>query len=208
MASLGDKPDYWNRAKKELSIKDKKIEKVIEEFNNLQLVSKGDIFQTLIRSIVGQQISVKAAATIWGRLIEEVETITPESILLKEPARLRNCGLSERKEEYIRGIANSWSDYSKYKWENMSDEEIIEKLTMLRGVGRWTAEMILIFTLLRPDVFPIKDIGMIRGIEKTYNSGKEMRIEDIMKVSEKWRPWRTVACCFMWRAIDPKPVEY
>tara|TARA_B100001996_G_scaffold378667_1_gene363188 strand:- start:2751 stop:3416 length:666 start_codon:yes stop_codon:yes gene_type:complete len=208
MAILGDKPNYWDRAKKELSMKDEKIAKVIEEFKDLELVSKGDLFQTLIRSIVGQQISVKAAATIWERLIEEVKEITPESILLKESGELRNCGLSKRKEEYIRGIAISWSDYEKYKWEDMSDQEIVEKLTMLRGVGKWTAEMILIFTLIRPDVFPIKDIGMIRGIEKIYNSGENMSEKEIMKIAEKWKPWRTVACCFMWRAIDPEPVDY
>ena len=89
-----------------------------------------------------------------------------------------------------------------------SDEEIIEKLIKLRGVGKWTAEMILIFTLLRPNVFPIGDIGMIRGIEKTYNSGVKMSNDELYAISEKWKPWRTVACCYMWRTVDPEPVEY
>ena len=90
----------------------------------------------------------------------------------------------------------------------MNDEEVINKLIQLRGVGRWTAEMILIFTLLRPDVFPIGDIGMIRGIEKIYNSGEKMTIKEISELSERWRPWRTVACCYMWRVVDPEQVEY
>ena len=97
---------------------------------------------------------------------------------------------------------------TEYKWKEMSDEEIIQELVKLRGVGRWTAEMILIFTMLRPDVFPIGDIGMIRGIEKSYNSGEKMSREELYAISEKWKPWRTVACCFMWRTVDPEPVEY
>ena len=92
--------------------------------------------------------------------------------------------------------------------KEMGDEEMIHELIKLRGVGKWTAEMILIFTMLRPDVFPIGDIGMIRGIEKSYNSGEKMSREELYAISEKWKPWRTVACCFMWRTVDPEPVEY
>ena len=106
------------------------------------------------------------------------------------------------------GISESWHEYSSFDWNKMNDEEVIEKLIKLRGVGKWTAEMILIFTLLRPDVFPIGDIGMIRGIEKSYNSGVKMSNNELYALSEKWKPWRTVACCFMWRTVDPEPVEY
>ena len=106
------------------------------------------------------------------------------------------------------GISESWSDYDSLEWKEKSDEEIIGELIKLRGGGRWTAEMILIFTMLRPDVFPIGDIGMIRGIEKSYNSGERMTREELYAISEKWKPWRTVACCFMWRTVDPEPVEY
>jgi DNA-3-methyladenine glycosylase II len=174
----------------------------------LELVSRGDLFYTLIRSIIGQQISVKAASTVWSRLTEKVGDINPENILSQEFEDLRKCGLSQRKVEYVIGIAESWGTYSKYQWEEMDDEVLIEKLIQLRGVGRWTAEMILIFTLLRPDVFPIGDIGMIRGIEKVYNSGDKLTNEEIYEISEKWIPWRTVACCYMWSAVDPEPVEY
>ena len=139
---------------------------------------------------------------------EKVGEIIPENILSRSTEELRNCGLSGKKVEYIRGISESWNDYSNYEWEKMDDEEIVKKLIQLRGVGRWTAEMILIFTLLRPDIFPIGDIGMIRGIEKTYNSGEKMSMDEIYGISEKWKPWRTVACCYMWSAVDPEPVEY
>ena len=208
MAQLGDVPEYWDKAKKELSAKDPILSELIEQYEDLELISRGDLFYTLIRSIIGQQISVKAASTVWSRLSEKVGEIIPENILSRSIDELRNCGLSGKKVEYIRGISESWNDYSNYEWEKMDDEQIVKKLIQLRGVGRWTAEMILIFTLLRPDIFPIGDIGMIRGIEKTYNSGEKMSIEEIYKISEKWKPWRTVACCYMWSAVDPEPVEY
>jgi DNA-3-methyladenine glycosylase II len=208
MAQLGDVPEYWDKAKKELSAKDPILSELIEQYEDLELISRGDLFYTLIRSIIGQQISVKAASTVWSRLSEKVGEIIPENILSRSADELRNCGLSGKKVEYIRGISESWNDYSNYEWEKMDDEEIVKKLIQLRGVGRWTAEMILIFTLLRPDIFPIGDIGMIRGIEKTYNSGEKMSMDEIYEISEKWKPWRTVACCYMWSAVDPEPVEY
>ena len=174
----------------------------------MELISRGDIFFTLIRSIIGQQISVKAASTVWSRFTERVGNITPENILSVDFEELRSCGLSQRKAEYVIGISESWHEYSLFDWNKMDDEEVIEKLIKLRGVGKWTAEMILIFTLLRPDVFPIGDIGMIRGIEKTFNSGVKMSNDELYAISEKWKPWRTVACCYMWRTVDPEPVEY
>ncbi|DAC29406.1 MAG TPA: DNA-3-methyladenine glycosylase 2 family protein [Candidatus Poseidoniales archaeon] len=208
MPLQGDRPEYWDMAKKELSRKDDVLHEIINEFDDLELVSRGDLFYTLIRSVVGQQISVKAASTVWSRFCERVGDIEPENILSAEIEELRSCGLSQRKAEYVRGISESWSDYDSLEWKEMSDEEIIQELIKLRGVGKWTAEMILIFTMLRPDVFPIGDIGMIRGIEKSYNSGERMSRDELYAISEKWKPWRTVACCFMWRTVDPEPVEY
>ena len=208
MPLQGDKPDYWGTAKIELSRNDIVLSEIMNKFDDLELVSRGDLFYTLIRSVIGQQISVKAASTVWSRFCEKIGDIEPGNILSVDIDELRSCGLSQRKAEYVVGISESWSDYGSLGWEEMSDEEIIEKLIKLRGVGRWTAEMILIFTLLRPDVFPIGDIGMIRGIEKSYNSGERMSREELYSISEKWKPWRTVACCFMWRTVDPEPVEY
>ena len=208
MPLQGDRPEYWDMAKKELSRKDDVLHEIIKEFNDLELVSRGDLFYTLIRSVIGQQISVKAASTVWSRFCERIGDIEPKNILSADIEDLRSCGLSQRKAEYVIGISESWSDYDSVEWKEMSDEEIIQKLIKLRGVGKWTAEMILIFTMLRPDVFPIGDIGMIRGIEKSYNSGGRMSLEELYAISEKWKPWRTVACCFMWRTVDPEPVEY
>ncbi len=208
MTLLGDRPDYWETAKKELSDNDIILSRIINKFDDLELISRGDIFFTLIRSIIGQQISVKAASTVWSRFTEKVGEITPKNILSVDFEDLRSCGLSQKKTEYVIGISESWHEYSLFDWNKMDDEEVIEKLIKLRGVGKWTAEMILIFTLLRPDVFPIGDIGMIRGIEKSYNSGVRMSNDELYALSEKWKPWRTVACCFMWRTVDPEPVEY
>ena len=208
MPLQGDRPEYWDTAKKELCRKDDVLHGIINQFDDLELVSRGDLFYTLIRSVIGQQISVKAASTVWSRFCERIGDIEPENILSADIEKLRSCGLSHRKAEYVIGISESWSDYDSLEWKEMSDEEIIQELIKLRGVGKWTAEMILIFTLLRPDVFPIGDIGMIRGIEKSYNSGERMSREELYAISEKWKPWRTVACCFMWRTVDPEPVEY
>ena len=208
MTLLGDRPEYWETAKKELSDNDIILSRIINKFDDLELISRGDIFFTLIRSIIGQQISVKAASTVWSRFTERVGNITPENIISVDLEELRSCGLSQKKAEYVTGISESWHEYSSFDWDEMDDGEIIEKLVKLRGVGKWTAEMILISTLLRPDVFPIGDIGMIRGIEKTYNSGVKMSNDELYAISEKWKPWRTVACCYMWRTVDPEPVEY
>ena len=208
MTLLGDRPEYWETAKKELSDNDIILSRIINKFDDLELISRGDIFFTLIRSIIGQQISVKAASTVWSRFTEKVGEITPKNILSVDFEDLRSCGLSKKKTEYVIGISESWHEYSLFDWNKMDDEEVIEKLIKLRGVGKWTAEMILIFTLLRPDVFPIGDIGMIRGIEKSYNSGVRMSNDELYALSEKWKPWRTVACCYMWRTVDPEPVEY
>ena len=145
---------------------------------------------------------------MWSRFTNKVGDITPKNILSVDFEDLRSCGLTQKKTEYVIGISESWHEYSSFNWNKMDDEEVIEKLIKLRGVGKWTAEMILIFTLLRPDVFPIGDIGMIRGIEKSYNSGVKMSNDELYALSEKWKPWRTVACCYMWRTVDPEPVEY
>ena len=208
MPLQGDRPEYWDRAKKELSRNDEVLHEIINEFDDLELVSRGDLFYTLIRSVIGQQISVKAASTVWSRFCERVGDFEPKNILSADIEVLRSCGLSQRKAEYVIGISECWPDYDSLEWKEMCDEEIIQELIKLRGVGKWTAEMILIFTMLRPDVFPIGDIGMIRGIEKSYNSGERMSRDELYAISEKWKPWRTVACCFMWRTVDPEPVEY
>ena len=202
-------PEYWSQACAELCVKDPVLAKVIKKYPEPVLTSKGDLFSTLIRSIVGQQISVLAADAVWGRFSALVGEISPEMILKPTPEALKNCGLSARKVEYIRGISETWTkEYAEIDWEILSDDEVKRKLIALRGVGPWTAEMILMFSLLRPDVFPIDDIGAIRAIENIYNGGEVMSKEDLLDQAENWAPWRTVATWFLWRTIDDEPVEY
>jgi DNA-3-methyladenine glycosylase II len=188
---------------------DGKMDKSICLYEEPALKSREDIFMTLIRSIVGQQISVKAADTVWNRLTNEIGDIIPENISLKSAENLQKCGLSHRKVEYIKGISKIWVDeYYKISWEDLSDSLVIDKLTEIRGVGVWTAEMILIFTLLRPDIFPMGDIGAIRALEKIYSDGEKMNNSQIKKITDKWSPWRTIATWYLWRSIDPEPVQY
>ena len=209
MLRAGSTPEWWDSAKLELANKDVLLKSLIEEFEEPRLSSRGDLFATLIKSIVGQQISVIAASAVWSRLFNLVGEVNPESILAKTHEELRQVGLSNRKVEYIVGIAEAWTEgLGEIDWEQMSDEEVVQELVKLRGVGRWTVQMLLIFALLRQDVFPIDDIGLIRGMEKLYNSGKPLETSELNEISEKWIPYRTMGVWYIWRSIDPEPVEY
>ena len=209
MLSAGSTPEWWGSAKLELANKDVLLKSLIEEFEEPRLSSRGDLFATLIKSIVGQQISVIAASAVWSRLFDLVGEVNPESILAKTHEELRQVGLSNRKVEYIVGIAEAWTEgLSEIDWEQMSDEEVVQELVKLRGVGRWTVQMLLIFALLRPDVFPIDDIGLIRGMEKLYNEGKALEKPQLFEIAENWKPYRTMGVWYIWRSIDPEPVEY
>ena len=209
MLRAGSTPEWWGAAKLELANKDVLLKSLIEEFEEPRLSSRGDLFATLIKSIVGQQISVIAASAVWSRLFDLVGEVNPESILAKTHEELRQVGLSNRKVEYIVGIAEAWTEgLGEIDWEQMSDEEVVQELVKLRGVGRWTVQMLLIFALLRQDVFPIDDIGLIRGMEKLYNSGKPLETSELIDISEKWIPYRTMGVWYIWRSIDPEPVEY
>ena len=209
MLSAGSTPEWWGSAKLELANKDVLLKSLIEEFEEPRLSSRGDLFATLIKSIVGQQISVIAASAVWSRLFDLVGEVNPESILAKTHEELRQVGLSNRKVEYIVGIAEAWTEgLGEIDWEQMSDEEVVQELVKLRGVGRWTVQMLLIFALLRQDIFPIDDIGLIRGMEKLYNSGNPLETSELYEISEKWMPYRTMGVWYIWRSIDPEPVEY
>ncbi len=209
MLRAGSTPEWWGSAKLELANKDVLLKSLIEEFEEPRLSSRGDLFATLIKSIVGQQISVIAASAVWSRLFDLVGDVNPESILAKTHEELRQVGLSNRKVEYIVGIAEAWTEgLGEIDWEQMSDEEVVQELVKLRGVGRWTVQMLLIFALLRQDIFPIDDIGLIRGMEKLYNSGNSLETSELYEISEKWMPYRTMGVWYIWRSIDPEPVEY
>ena len=207
MKELG--PDYWEKGKKELKKIDKNIKKIIELYEFPSLTTREDMFYTLIRSIVGQQISVRAADTIWDKIVNEAKEIRPEIIYSMDENIMRDCGLSKRKVEYMKAVSEKWlNGYDKINWYELSDEAVTEKLVEIRGIGKWTAEMILIFTLMRPDIFPMGDIGAIRALEKIYNKGKKMNKEQIEEIVKKWKPWRTIATWYLWRSIDPVPVQY
>ncbi len=207
MKELG--PDYWEKGKKELKKIDKNIKKIIELYEFPSLTTRENMFFTLIRSIVGQQISVRAADTIWDKIVNEAKEIRPEIIYSMDENIMRNCGLSKRKVEYMKAVSEKWiNGYDKINWHELSDEAVTEKLVEIRGIGKWTAEMILIFTLMRPDIFPMGDIGAIRALEKIYNKGQKMKKEQIEEIVKKWKPWRTIATWYLWRSIDPVPVQY
>jgi DNA-3-methyladenine glycosylase II len=204
------KPEYWDRAKRALARRDPVMAKVMRAHPKIFLARRGEPFLTLARAIVGQQISVKAAQSVWDRLATCVGDVTPQNVLLKERAVLRACGLSDRKTEYIADLAQHFANGSihVHRWPAMADEEIIAELVQVRGIGRWTAEMFLIFNLLRPDVFPLDDLGLQKGIRVTYYAGRKVALSTMRRLGETWRPWRSVATWYLWRSLDPLPVEY
>ncbi len=203
-------PIFWQKAKKTLSANDKKLSMIIKSYPDDFLFSKSDPFFTLARSIVGQQISVKAAQSVWDRLEIKVSKINPKIIITTHSSTLKSVGLSRQKVEYLKNLANAFIEkkIKVSKWDIMNDEEIIQDLIQIKGVGRWTAEMFLIFNLCRADIFPLDDIGMIRGLCKLYNIKYPTNRESVIKIGEKWKPYRSVATWYLWRSLDPIPVEY
>jgi DNA-3-methyladenine glycosylase II len=204
------KPDYWDRAKRALSGKDAVMKEIMRARPGVHLVRRGEPFLTLARAICGQQISVKAAQSVWDRVVLCCSEITPEHVLAVDRKKLRACGLSDRKTEYIADLAQHFADgrIHVHRWPQMPDEEIIAELVEVRGIGRWTAEMFLIFNLLRPDVFPLDDLGLQKGIRVSYFKGRRVSPARMRKLGESWRPWRSVATWYLWRSLDPVPVEY
>ena len=204
------KPEYWDRAKRALARRDPVMGAIMRSHPKVFLAKRGDPFLTLARAICGQQISVKAAQSVWDRVIACCGAVSPESILAKKRTALRACGLSERKVEYIADLAQHFAGGSihVHRWPGMDDEAIIAELVEVRGIGRWTAEMFLIFSLLRPDVFPLDDLGLRKGICVAYFKGRKVSLRTMRRMGETWRPWRSVATWYLWRSLDPVPVEY
>jgi DNA-3-methyladenine glycosylase II len=203
-------PIFWQKAKKALSAKDKKLSKLIKSYPDDFLFSKSDPFFTLARSIVGQQISVKAAQSVWDRLEIKIKKIKPEIILKTHSSTLKSVGLSRQKVKYLKNLANAFIE-KKIKinlWDKMNDEEIVQDLIQIKGIGRWTVEMFMIFNLCRSDIFPLDDIGMIKGLCKLYKISYPTERDKIIKIGKKWKPYRSVATWYLWRSLDPIPVEY
>jgi DNA-3-methyladenine glycosylase II len=204
------KPEYWDRAKRALARSDPVMAAIIRRYPRVHLVPRGDPFLTLARAIVGQQISTRAAQSVWNRFAECVSTVCPENVLKAKAKDLRACGLSARKCEYICDLAGRFhgGQVHRHRWPQMTDEEVIADLIQVRGIGRWTAEMFLMFSLLRPDVFPLDDLGLQKGIRVSYHGGRKVSVRTMKARGETWRPWRTVASWYLWRSLDPLPVEY
>jgi DNA-3-methyladenine glycosylase II len=203
-------PDYWDEACKHLMKKDRVMKRLIPQHGDACLQTRGDAFTTLARSIVGQQISVKAAQTVWDRFAELPRRMTAANVLMLKVDDMRAAGLSARKVEYLVDLALHFDSGTirVAAWKDMDDEAIIAELTGIRGIGRWTAEMFLIFHLMRPNVLPLDDVGLINGISRNYFSGEAVSRSDAREVAAAWAPFCSVATWYIWRSLDPVPVEY
>ena len=198
-------PSWWDEAHSFL-LKDELLGPVVEQFGPDGITSRDDLFQTLVRSIVGQQISVLAADAIWGRVVDHLGEVTPDAVLATDQASIAACGVTRPKASYIYGLAENATELLNQPWEEMSDEAIMKHLVKFRGIGPWTAEMLLMFHFLRPDVFSLGDIGLIRGTQRLVPEAETK--EDVGKIAERWQPYRTAAAWYLWRILDPVPVEY
>jgi DNA-3-methyladenine glycosylase II len=203
-------PAYWIRAKRALARRDPVLARIIRDHPRIALEPRGEPFFTLARSIVGQQISVKAAASIWTRVVALAPRMLPEQVVGAGGAKLIACGLSRRKAEYLTGLAGHFVEGSLQvaAWAEMDDEAVIAELVEVRGIGRWTAEMFLMFGLLRPNVLPLDDLGLQRAICLNYFQGRSVSLRTMRKIASAWDPWRSVATWYLWRSLDPIPVEY
>jgi DNA-3-methyladenine glycosylase II len=209
------KPPYWNDAIAALAGRDRVLAKLIAEFPDIHLTRRGDPFTTLARAIVGQQISVKAAQTVWERVLKACRadprgTLDPVRVQRKRVATLRACGLSLNKAEYIRDLARHFASarLDPRKWPALDDETLIEALVDVKGIGRWTAEMFLMFHELRSDVLPVADIGLQKAVGMLYFDGRRPTLAELRALAERWQPYRSVATWYLWRSLDPIPVEY
>lgn len=203
-------PWYWEQAKRALARRDPILGRIIRRHPRIALEPRGEPFFTLARSIVGQQISVKAAARIWDRLVALAPQMSPRQILEAGYERLVDCGLSGRKAEYVADLAGRFADDRLHveQWSDMEDEAVVAELVRVRGIGRWTAEMFLIFNMLRPDVLPVGDLGLQRAVCLHYLKGPSVSARTLRRISGAWAPWRSVATWYLWRSLDPVPVEY
>ena len=200
----------WLLAINNLKKKDKILKEIINKYKSEKLHSKKNAFLTLAKSITGQQISVKAANSIWLRLEKKIKKIDPSNILKVKINEIKKCGFSKQKANYIFNLANFFKKNKNIenKWKKVEDEEVIDDLIKIKGIGRWTAEMFLIFYLLRPNIFPSADIGLLKAISINYNLKYPLKNSDIKKFKKKWIPWSTVATWYLWRSLDPVPIKY
>ena len=204
-------PDYWREAGETLARRDSILRPIIARYaDEPGLASRGEAYQTLLQSIVNQQISVKAGASIWRRIHLQIGEPTPKRIIAAGLSPLRECGLSEKKGEYAIALAERFlrGEFNSAQLAQMDDGKAAESLMRARGIGLWTAQMFLMFHLLRPDILPLDDVGLRRAMSKCYHDGEPLSREEMEMAAERWRPWRTVAVWHLWRSLDPLPIAY
>ena len=197
-------PEYWSEAKRHLAKRDAVLRRLVKSYPDPALASRGDPFQALARSIVGQQISVKAADSIWGRFAERAGRVRPAVVVDIPPADLRACGFSGQKAGYMLDLAGRFAsgEIKPRRWARMDDEAVVEDLTQVKGIGRWTVEMFLIFHMKRPDVFPVGDLGLLRAMERQYNGGEALTKDEMREIGKPWQPYRTAATWYLWRSLE------
>ena len=208
---MSKKPYYWSRAIKALSKKDKVMKGLILKYQDKTLTTRKDLFYSLCKSIIGQQISVAAANSVFNKFSKACKgKIRPANVSVLNKLKLKNCGLSRQKIKGIQELAKKFQDksFNTRKIKYMSDEEAIDYLSNLRQIGRWSAEMILIFNLNRSNIWPTQDIGLLRAISNNYKKNYHPPKNFVKKLNKKFTPYCTVATWYLWRSIDDEPIQY
>ena len=204
-------PVYWHKAKKILSRRDSVLRKIIKKYNKGFLTTRGNPFFSLCRTVIGQQISTKAADSIWLKFEKKCKKRITPNVVLKIPSRnLKSAGLSRQKISYLKNIAKAFKNksFDIRKLKKMNDDEAINYITKIKGLGVWSSQMLLIFNLTRSDVFPVKDIGLLRAISKNYKTSYPPSKKFLDKISKMHSGYRTIFTWYMWRSIDSGEVEY
>lgn len=203
-------PNYWEKAIAYLAESDRILADIIAGYPDESLKKNNNPFGTLVKAIVGQQISVKAAAKISERLESNIGEFLPQIYLNASEESLKKCGLSRQKIRYITNVANAFfrGTLRPENWENMTDWELEKQLTSISGIGTWTAQMFIIFHLNRPDILPLSDLGLLKAVAIHYNFGDRTSKIEVETIANQWRPYRTVATWYLWRSLDPHPVQY
>ncbi len=206
------RPAYWSQACEQLVQRDRILRKLIPVYGHECMQVRQSPFQTLIRIIVGQQISLALSRSLWGRLAQACgHDLRPDAIHRYTESELRALGLSLRKAQYLRDAAAWFGQPERMDpvwWQGQDDAQIVARLCEIRGVGRWSAEMFLIFYLGRPDVLPLDDTALLKAISHHYFSGEPVSRFEAREVSQAWAPWRTVASWYLWRSTDAAAVEF
>jgi len=213
------KPRWWNDAAADLARRDPVMRALVRAYPGVSLKRRSDAFTALARAITGQQISVQAADAIWRRFValadpgaatERFPKLDPGRVASLDRPALRAAGFSERKADYLHDLAGHFASgrLDPRGWKRLDDEALIAALVDVRGIGRWTAEMFLMFHELRPDVYPVDDLGLQKAVAQHYTGGRVQSLRSLRAHGERWRPWRTAATWYLWRSLDPIPIEY